>query len=184
MSRLCMAGRALIAGAAIVCLDAAMTEHAVAQEAILSVSLDGSINAGCTLSGIYFEQASAPGAPQDLEDGEIGLSVVDFSDFNDQEIGRFTLLCNSGTATVTVDTANDFQLGQAGSANPIPFTLRIPEVASLSGGFSQSSSFTADAFPGNPVERTLLVNLGPLSAIDFAPGPYSDVIRIVVVPNA
>ena len=155
-----------------------------AQDANLSVNIDGDIDIGCALSGVYFQFANTSGAPQDIDDGETGFTVLEFSDFNDQEAGRFTILCNSGTATITVDTVNDFQLQQAGSGDVIPFSLRIPEVPDLSGGFTASSTFTADAAPGDSVERTLLVNLGPISAIDFAPGAYSDVIRISVVPNA
>lgn len=170
----CLAAIALAAGLSV----------AQAQEATLDVTVEGDVEIGCALSGVYFQFASASGAPEDINDGETGFTILEFSDFNDQDVGRFTILCNSGTATVTVDTINNFQLELAGSADAIPFTLLIPEVPELAGGFTASSAFTADTIPGDSVERTLLVNLGPISAIDFEPGAYSDVIRISVVPNA
>lgn len=157
---------------------------ASAQVARLSVALEGEIHIGCTLSGVYFDEAGLRGAPRDLEAGEIGQSVLSFDDFNNQEIGQFTLICNSATASITIDTLNDFRLNRAGEPAPIPFTLSIPEEASLSGGFSRSTTFTTTTAPGSEIQRSLLVNIGTLSAIDFAPGLYSDVIQIEVVPNA
>jgi hypothetical protein len=163
----------------------ALAGPAAAQSSAMSFVLNGEIIGQCAVSGYAYTAAGQNSGRERIELGEVGASRVDLADNTDQTIGEFTAVCNVGSATVAIETVNDFALRNETdrSTGDIRYSLKIPEVAQLSSGFIRAERYSEGLEPGVSLRRTIDLNVGRLDFTRRAPGVYADLIQLSISPN-
>ncbi|XBQ15922.1 MAG: hypothetical protein ABL308_13315 [Oceanicaulis sp.] len=179
----------LMAAAAALFVTAA---PAMAQDATLSVALDGTVDTQCGVfmySGLVGLESQPDSAADDLGPRGgggtwaanaslgIGLGTLDSGESN--VLGSLAAVCNTQNAIVSVDTVNGFQL-QNGSAS-IAYDIAISGGA---GTFNSPGSYVAGgANLPNGNTRTVTMNLASFNALGQAPGSYTDSVIFTVAPQ-
>lgn len=102
-----------------------------------------------------------------------------------QLLATVTARCNTGSATMSVNTANNFQLQRAAGAGTIPYLLSTTAAGAVT---DASAPFTQN-IPGTGVgaQQTRQLNFRLASAVNplnLAPGDYQDTITVTFTPNA
>lgn len=181
----------LIAGAALAALIGA---SASAQDANLSVNLDGSVPTQCAVfmfSGLAGAESTSVDPSNDVgprggggtwsTDATLDIGLGDLESEASYTLGSLASVCNTANAIVTIGTSNGFALENGGSS--IGFSLAVSG-SSLSGGFDTESSYVAGgANQPNGNTRTLSMELDAFDPLSQAPGSYADSILVTVAPQ-
>lgn len=110
-------------------------------------------------------------------------STVDLGLTAPQLLASLTARCNTGTATVVLDTANGFKL-QNGSGGEVPFALNLSGGGGASGITSTHTGTIGGTGPGAQQTRSLsFVLASAVNQLSLAPGAYSDTITATFTPN-
>lgn len=152
----------------------------------VSIITTGQIAPLCIFDGQVFPTAGIRSAGEPVADGETATSLVNLEDSRDQAVGSYRFQCNTTSAAVTISTLNDFKLvnPDGGPSGQIPYLLKIPEVAQLSGGFTSTTSYLDNTGPAaSAAERFLLIDVGTLNLFNFSPGIYTDQVIITIQAN-
>lgn len=113
-------------------------------------------------------------------------STVNLGLTTPQLLGSLTARCNSGTATITLDTANGFKLvnGAGGDNREVPFALNLSGGGGASGITSTHTGTIGGTGPGTQQSRSLnFVLASAVNPLSLVPGPYNDTITATFTPN-
>ena len=113
-------------------------------------------------------------------------SLVDLSVTAPQLMASLTARCNSGTATVTLDTANGFKLrnGSGGPNREVAYSLNLSGGGGASGIIAPHTGTIGGTGPGTQQTRSLsFVLASAVNALSLVPGAYSDTITATFTPN-
>lgn len=176
-------------------LAALCAQQAMANDSV-SVVVTGTVAPRCEVSGFVRQTAgvnsTAIGIGYDVNTQTTGQtfanSVVDLGSTAPQLLADITARCNTGSATLSMATDNNFRLrNPAGSiADAIPFVLNLLGQGGASGIASAFSTVIANTGPGpmqqqvRPLQFVLPTLTNP---VNLSPGTYSDTIRVTVTPN-
>jgi hypothetical protein len=171
-----------LAGGAALC---ATSVHAQDGSAGFSVVVTGEVGATCDFEGDALIAAGVGGATQPLEPGQSAPVAIDLEDATDQEIGGYVALCNTPSASVTIESANGFALrnGVGGPGSEIEYVLKVPGVPALSSGVRTTTTYAETLGPEAPRSRRLQVFIGAPDLFAIQPGLYTDQVSVSVVPN-
>jgi hypothetical protein len=174
-------------------LAAFIAQQATANDSV-SVTVTGTVAPRCEVSGfvrqIAGENSTAIGIGYDVNTGVTGQtfasSRVQLGITTPQLLADVTARCNTGTATFSMATDNNFRLrNPAGvNADEIPFVLNLIGQGGAAGIAAPFTTVLTNTGPNQPQVRPLQFVL-PVQANPamLTPGTYSDTIRVTITPN-
>jgi hypothetical protein len=102
-----------------------------------------------------------------------------------QLLASVTARCNTGSATMSVNTANGFQLQRAGGAGSIPYLLSTTAAGAVTDANAPFTQNIPGTGPGAQQTRSLNFRLASaVNPLTLQPGDYQDTITVTFTPNA
>lgn len=178
-----------LAGAALIASGQAQAGDSVA------VAVTGAVAPKCEASAFVRQTAdnnsTAIGIGYDVANETTGQtfasSRVNLASATPQRIADVTARCNTGSATLTIATDNDFRLRNpaGGTGSEIPFALNLQGQGGASGIAASYTAVLTGTGPGQAQVRPLFFVLPSIiNPVDLVPGTFTDTLRVTITPNS